>query len=50
MHRPNTNEDKESCHLSLGLAMPMRDNEQVFTAVEAFVAGLNRPYGVAAGN
>jgi hypothetical protein len=25
------------------------DDEQVFTAVEAFVAGLGRPYGVAAG-
>jgi hypothetical protein len=26
------------------------DDEQVFTAVEAFVAGFGPPYGVAAGN
>jgi hypothetical protein len=26
------------------------DNQQVFTAVAAFAAGLGRPYGVAAGN
>jgi len=28
----------------------VRDNEQVFTAVKAFVARLSRPYGVAEGN